>query len=511
MGVTGVATRTAAWSSARRVAAAGAAVVVCALLCSPVAALAAPRPPAPAGVHVLAPGQLPGLCTEADYNSGAMSGAYYDSPSHAWLSAPYCILRWGNLEASPPQLAEAGKPVTVTAIPNQGSNSGTYAPETNSIAWTVGGKVVSGCGSANLTCTFIPAPKRTHVWQWVEVHVTMPRTFFVDSPGSYCAGQHLCPGVQTNAWTWIGVPPDICPGRTSARRDAPPAGPIAVAADNRNYASQRFLHCLSLYTGVQGASFGFFGVLSATFGPAAVTAVGAPEAAPFMVPLGKASGIVGAGFGLASITLEALANDPPDAHYKQLARPRIGHPPLVPTTGTLGQQVGPAINALLEQQAEQAGISRALELSRNRAGGAHRAHNRAWERRQMLAVARYSAALAKALGRVAPGMAAAAAAVRPTVLGGLLFTSANAEQARADVAAHGLPSSVVASLKGVGATPASISGLAKSVQTASAQSAPLSFDAAFNDPNIAAACSRAAGILRSYAKRVKAHPSVSQT
>jgi hypothetical protein len=230
-----------------------------------------------------------------------------------------------------------------------------------------------------------------------------------------------------------------------------------------------------------------------------------------MVPLGKASAIVGGGFGLLSITLEALANDPPDAHYKQVARARIGHPQLVPATGPLGQQVAPAVNALLGLQARQAAISRALELSRNRAGGAHRAHNGAWERRQMLAVARYSAQLAQTLGRIVPAMAAAAAAVRPTVLGGLLFTPANAEQARVDVAGHGLPSSLVASLKGVGATPASIRALTKSVRGGSSQSAPLSFDAAFNDPRAAGAYRRAAGLLRSYAKRVKAHPSVSQT
>ena len=36
----------------------------------------------------------------------------------------------------------------------------------------------------------------------------MPRTFFVDSPGSNCAGQHLCGGATTNAWAFAGVEPE---------------------------------------------------------------------------------------------------------------------------------------------------------------------------------------------------------------------------------------------------------------------------------------------------------------
>jgi hypothetical protein len=37
--------------------------------------------------------------------------------------------------------------------------------------------------------------------------VTMPRTFFVDSPGSNCAGQHLCAGAATQSWGVVGVAP----------------------------------------------------------------------------------------------------------------------------------------------------------------------------------------------------------------------------------------------------------------------------------------------------------------
>ena len=80
--------------------------------------------------------------------------------------------------------------MTITAIPTDGSNSADYAPETKSITWTYGSaKRVAGCGNADLSCTVIPAKKPAETYQWVEVHVSMPRTFFVDSPGSNCAGR----------------------------------------------------------------------------------------------------------------------------------------------------------------------------------------------------------------------------------------------------------------------------------------------------------------------------------
>ena len=93
------------------------------------------------------------------------------------------------------------------------SNSAQYAPETKSISWTFPGQRVSGCGNADLTCTVVLTQRATAEWQWGEFHVMMPRVFFVDSPGSNCAGQHLCAGFATNAWSFVGVPPSGTPAR----------------------------------------------------------------------------------------------------------------------------------------------------------------------------------------------------------------------------------------------------------------------------------------------------------
>lgn len=163
---------------------------------------------------MLSPGQLPRTCTTAEHDAGASTsgttyGSYFSRAANAWMTAPYCYPLWGGLDASPSQIVAAGARATVTAVPQ--SNSTQYAPETKSILWTFPGQRVSGCGNADLTCTVILTKRATAEWQWGEFHVTMPRVFFVDSPGSNCAGQHLCAGFATNAWSFVGVPPSGTP------------------------------------------------------------------------------------------------------------------------------------------------------------------------------------------------------------------------------------------------------------------------------------------------------------
>jgi hypothetical protein len=53
----------------------------------------------------------------------------------------------------------------------------------------------------------IPTKVASTEWQWLEFHVSMPRTFFIDSPGDLCGGQHLCAGASTNAWSYVGIAP----------------------------------------------------------------------------------------------------------------------------------------------------------------------------------------------------------------------------------------------------------------------------------------------------------------
>jgi hypothetical protein len=190
----------------RRLALVAASVIAFAVSVAP--ATAAPRPPLPAGGQQVAPGHLPGQCTGPGDNAyGPNYGYYYSNASKAWISAPRCVPRWGNLALMPSQVVRAGGKVTMTAVPDQGSNSAQYAPQTKSISWSFPGKRVAGCGNADLSCTVVPFAKAAKEWQWGLFHVTMPRTFFINSRGSNCAGIEICAGFATNAWSFAGVPP----------------------------------------------------------------------------------------------------------------------------------------------------------------------------------------------------------------------------------------------------------------------------------------------------------------
>ena len=173
----------------------------------------AARPPPPPGVAVVAAGALPHVCRASDQKFGAsgyapVMGVYYSSAGNGWASAPLCYPLWGNLAMSGPTTARGGSRVTVTAIPNQGSNSATWAiKKPGVVQWQPAGTPAKGsCLPTTLTCTVV-LPAAGPMWQWLLFHVSMPRTYFIDSKGSFCVGVHACPGAQTNAWTYVGIPP----------------------------------------------------------------------------------------------------------------------------------------------------------------------------------------------------------------------------------------------------------------------------------------------------------------
>jgi hypothetical protein len=171
----------------------------------------AKRPAPPAGYPVLSPGQLPRPCVAGDEK---VMGYFYDVRTKAWVSAPFCYPVWGNLVASAPQVVDAGAEVTVVATPTDGSTSGTYAPQMGAITWTPSGTVKHGCGASDMTCSVVVAKEATGSWQWFQVAVSMPRTFFIGSMGGNCQFDVPCPGATTNAWAWIAVRPQAPSGCT---------------------------------------------------------------------------------------------------------------------------------------------------------------------------------------------------------------------------------------------------------------------------------------------------------
>ena len=171
------------------------------------------RPPIPDGKSELAPHHVPTICSQGEIDAGEADayaptyGYYWSTNSKSWVARPRCYPRWGFLEMSPSLVVEPGKPVTMTAIPRDGSNSGHYGPITGSISWQYIGTVISGCGGSDISCTILPDVMATDEWQWLGFHVSMPKTFYIADPGEFCQGQHICAGATTNAWSFIGIPP----------------------------------------------------------------------------------------------------------------------------------------------------------------------------------------------------------------------------------------------------------------------------------------------------------------
>ena len=178
-------------------------------------AAAAPIGSPPGNGHVVAAGQIPTTCTEADGAAGASAysstlGYYWSETGSRWIAAPWCYPRWGYLSASPSQVVDAGDTVTVTAIHDDARVTPWIAVQ-GGMSWTYPGTLVSGCQTTDLTCTVklgdAAAPPAE--WQWGEFHVSGPGRYFI-LPPSYaprCQPEAPCIDTQTNAWSWVGVKP----------------------------------------------------------------------------------------------------------------------------------------------------------------------------------------------------------------------------------------------------------------------------------------------------------------
>jgi hypothetical protein len=113
-------------------------------LASPPVAAAAPTGPPPGGARELDPGQLPRQCTEADapFNAyGPNFGYYWSENANRWVQAPFCVPRWGYLQASASQIIEPGATVTVTGIPDDARLTGAIAVQ-GGMHWAHPGTVV---------------------------------------------------------------------------------------------------------------------------------------------------------------------------------------------------------------------------------------------------------------------------------------------------------------------------------------------------------------------------------
>ena len=142
--------------------------------------------------------------------------------------------------------------------------------------------------------------------------------------------------------------------------------------------------------------------------------------------------------------------DPPDPHYRAIARAR-SHPRLLVRSGHgIGAGAARAFAALLNTGLDVSAVSRALVVTIDRTAGARRAGNRAWEGRQARAAIAYAKRLASLLDllRARTGVAARFAGAIPDFTRRL--DAAALARAERSIARHGLPARAVARLRRLG-------------------------------------------------------------
>ncbi len=188
--------------------------VLCGVAIVP-SATAEPVGTPPGGAPPLAAGQIPTVCTQADFDAGASAYSsnyryYWSETSNRWISAPWCYPRWGYLEASASQVADAGDTVTVSAIHDDGRIP-PWIPIQGGMSWSYPGTRVSGCTTTDLSCTVTlgDADLPPAEWAWSEFRVSGPGRYFI-LPVSYaprCQPDNPCLDTYTNAWSWVGLRP----------------------------------------------------------------------------------------------------------------------------------------------------------------------------------------------------------------------------------------------------------------------------------------------------------------
>jgi len=194
----------------------------------------------------------------------------------------------------------------------------------------------------------------------------------------------------------------------------------------------------------------------------------------------------------------ALALDPPDLNYKQIAQPvLLTLPLLLPQPGNITQAEANTYNALLLNQEWQLAFVRAIITSENRAQSAHDAGDVFWEAQQVDAIDSYASSLG--------GYFAAEPALLTNYQSAIVGSGDPAVTLTADqvlsfedsIAGSGLPPSILTPLNQLGADPATIAQVQELlvVQNASAVAATGGFPIFLTQPGLITALNGAAQAL----------------
>ncbi len=336
-----------------------------------------------------------------------------------------------------------------------------------------------------------------------------------------CMGMGLCVFVTCSQPGYFGgtgkilVTPEII-WTVTVDLSSTPVTPVtptpAVSAPATPLASEVVTPTAPLKSGKAKASAvfgGIGGVATTVAGTAAIIALTAAPVPGVDLVATPVAGLVAACATIVAGVVWTIGSvlsyiDPPDPHYKSIVRIVPLHiPPLKPQR-ELTPAIVAAVNGLAANSALTVELERAFLYSLEKAQGAAHAGAKSWVKKQALAAAGYAARLADALARERTLFAASDQALSQAHFPNLTFTPQAFRNYQQVVAKHGLPSSLVSTLKRLGLGSSDIAKVRSMVLNASASSVPRSFLALFHDPALAPSLAALSVQFARYATRVRA-------
>lgn len=303
-----------------------------------------------------------------------------------------------------------------------------------------------------------------------------------------------------------------CP--TSRPTSAPSArgagiGSGAMVAANRSQSDRNWYACWGTINTVGGSVNALAGWATTRYLSRGVLFSG-PEATPLagvLVLGGTILNYLGRAQAALGAAQQVMAVDPPDSNYRTIANPRPKKTPTLRVRDATTRKLAPVMNAYLRQEAQMIALSDALKVSVDRAGGAHAAKQKTWEKKQMLAAAGFATTLANLLDGMATTTPRLASALLGTKISKAKVDAADLKGFEDGVAKEGLPAKLVSTLKGLGYTATDLAVL--KLEVASGGLAALSGRNPFTllkSSDMKAAFTGSASQLRSFAALARKNP-----
>lgn len=484
----------------------------------------------------------------ATVTATTMTGQFSDSNG---TTAPWNATRQSGPPDPPPAGCSGGGTTTTTTTSTTTTTPTTTTTTTTTPTTSTTTSTTKRASGTSVTCNlFVATATDTCIAQVGDVGPPSPVTptgpvsFHSDNGGVFAAGSScalaqtpLSPGVASCSVTFIppagGGFPQVgatyagdtqhtassghtqfiiaaIPQDESATCGGPQPSavrahlPIAVGTRSSDY-DKRIATCLAAASGLSGGLLGAASFLA----PLACEAASEGAATPLCILIQRVLAGGAAALGIDAGGFSVIAADPPRADYRRLTQPRVGDLHLPRPHGPFAA-LERRIESVISLHARLKVTMAAMSLSRDRASGARAAHNRQWERRQMLANAGFARAAASINAGLKRQSAALGTALRRTRLGRTAVSQKQARSLLAGIAAHGLPKALAKSLRAGGLGAAELRRATQSLLNAAPAQVARTVAGSLAGPALLTAYGHYASWLRAYAKRVSANPVATQ-